>query len=101
MLQAGGGQYGGTYATLKLQIGIVAADGAVLTREASYFKEYTLSHGLAVEDLGRSFTLKTRRFTIKGFNIRSRKIMLETPDKRQWTMRPDHVKEALAKEVQS
>lgn len=94
-ITAGGGKYGNTYATLKLQIGLLNAEGVAMTPEATAFQAYTSLHGLQAEDLGRSFSLKGKRFVIKGLNIRSRKIIAETLDGKQWTVLPSAVKTAL------
>jgi len=99
-LRAEGGKYGSGYGELKVQIGIVTADGETITKEATDFKLYAMSHGLQPGDLGKVITGKGKPHTIKGFVLRSRKILTETPDGRQWTWRVEAIKAALA-EVQS
>ena len=66
--------YSEAVATLKLEMGVVSADGKVNTKMAEKFKAYANRWGLKVSDLGRKFTSRSGEvFELVGAKPMNRK----------------------------
>ena len=63
----------GQYATFKLELAVVGADGEATSREAELFKKQCHLYGLEPKHLGTDFTIGMNTYTITGLNPRAHK----------------------------
>ena len=92
------GRYSHQTATFKVELGVKAPDGEVVTRERSAFLEMATLFGLTPEDLGRTFTTRGKSYKVMGLKPGSPKfpIIASGPDGRTWKFPEETVKRALA-----
>lgn len=69
----GGASFTGSSVVFKVEVAVVSKDGAVLNREAQDFKRFAPLFGLAPGDLGRTFKLGGRTYTVSGCKSRGYK----------------------------
>ena len=72
-VKVGNASFGSGYATFKLNVSSVTADGNLVTKEAQDFKTYARLYDLKPEDLGRTFNQGRDVYEIVGAKPRSRK----------------------------
>jgi hypothetical protein len=99
-IKRGRGVYGGSNASLKLELAVVGKGGQAQTREAEDFKRYASVYGLKAENLGAEFTdFDGEVYTITGLKPRSRKypILVERVDGMGFKMPAERVKVGLAR----
>ena len=65
-IEYAGGNFSANLATVKLQVGVIGADGRVSTKESEAFHLLCKFYGLTPDMLGREFEYRGRRYTIKG-----------------------------------
>lgn len=95
-IKAGNGTFSGTNATLKLEISVKDANGAVVTKEAQMFKSAAILYGFKPEDLGRTFVVRGKTFTIVGLDRKSHTYpLLATSNGKTMKFRLEDVKRAL------
>lgn len=70
-----GGSFMHNNYTFKMEVATVAADGTVVNREISDFKQLAALYGLKSEDLGRRFRPagSHKIYTITGLKVKSRR----------------------------
>ena len=68
----GNGRYSTTSYTMKIEASVIQ-NGAVITKEATAFKQYAEMYGLKATDLGKTFVNHGKYFEITGLNTRARK----------------------------
>src|SRR5208282_4789782 len=96
VIKAGNGNYSGTNATLKLEISVVDASGLVVNKEVAAFQRVAVMYGFKPEDLGRSFTVRGKNFTLAGFDSKSRKFpILASCNGKMFKLEIDSVQRAL------
>jgi hypothetical protein len=72
-IDAGKATYGNSYATFKVELALVKADGSVGTREATMFRMYAKMLGMSPDDLGREFESNGKKYKLTGYNPSKRK----------------------------
>ena len=97
-LKVGNISYSDAYATVKVEASDIGEDGVAVTKEAHDFKLMAHLYGLEPSDLGKSFKVRGREFTIKGLKPRSTKrpILVES-DGSMYKMSEVDVKRALGR----
>jgi hypothetical protein len=71
-IKAGNATYTGETATFKLNLGVIDGDGVAADPMIAAFKNNAKYCGLEASDLGRSFVLNGRSYTIHGLNLKAR-----------------------------
>lgn len=67
-------------ATIKVRVGLIAADGTVRTKEMIALNDLGTAYGLPADAAGRTFTASGRTFTVTGLNPRARKMPVIAKD---------------------
>lgn len=88
--------------SIKLELSAVAADGTVLTKEASHFRQEAHFHGFKPDDLGREFTSNGKRFRVSGLRTKARTkpiLAVEVATGKEYIWPADTVKLYLGRET--
>lgn len=71
------GNYSDATAALRFEFSEIGDGGVVKTREAENFSKLAHLYGLKPEDLGATFKIGTKSYTITGLNGRARKMPIQ------------------------
>lgn len=80
-VKVGNASYTDGSCTFKVECAVVAANGVVVTKEATAFERYANGYGLLGVSLGDKFTSKGRTFEITGLNTRARRMPVQAKDR--------------------
>lgn len=94
----GRGRYGGTFATLQVEIGLAGSNGQSVSRQSELFKKYAGSFDLKPTDLGRVFVVNGKQFKVDGLEPRRpvRPVLgTRVPDGKRFKFTAEQVKQGL------
>lgn len=98
VITAKGGSFTSSQYTCKVEVATVGDDGAVKTRAADAFKQLASLYGMAPDDLGKTFRVNRKTYTIVGLATRrrARPVIAKDADGREYVFAVNDAKRFLA-----